>query len=124
MKYREITLKDAPSIFDLRVATNESNFTYEEIEARGITYKLLEKQLLNNCKGWLCESNNYIIGFVIVDKNAAKIWALEVLPVHNKQQIRTHLLNLAEHWLLSCGKANFWHTKKSVSHKVDALSVA
>lgn len=124
MKYRQITLHDVPTVFDLRLATNEGNFTTEEIKARGITYKLLEKQLLNNCKGWLCEINNEVVGFVIVDKNAAKIWVLEVLPVSNKQQIRTHLLNLAEHWLLSCGKANFWQTKKSVSHKVDALSVA
>lgn len=123
MKFREITLRDTPSIFDVRVATNENNFTYEELEARGITHELLEQRLLGAYKGWLCEINNEIIGFVIADKKAATIWALAVLPVYNKKQVSTNLLNLAEHWLLSCGKTSFRPSRNS--NKVFAsLSVA
>ena len=113
MKFREITFNDIPTIFDVRVATNENNFTYEELEARGITYHLLEDKLLSSCKGWLCEVNSEIIGFVIADKKTANIWALAVLPAHNNKLIGTKLLNLAEHWLFSIGKKSFQRTRNS-----------
>lgn len=112
MKYREITLRDTPAIFDVRIATNENNFTYEELEARGITHELLKEKLLGTFKGWLCETNNEVIGFVIADKKAANIWALAVLPKYKNKQIETRLLNLAEHWLLSSGKKSFQHSGK------------
>ncbi len=123
MRYREITLKDAPAIFEVRIATNENNFTYEELEARGITHVLLEEKLLNSCKGWLCEINNEIIGFVIADKKAANTWALAVLPVYNKKQVAANLLSLAEHWLLSCGRTSF-QARRNRNKKFASLSVA
>ena len=123
MKYREITLNDTPAIFELRIATNENNFTYEELEARGITHVLLQEKLLRSCKGWLCEINNEIIGFAIADKKAANIWALAVLPVYNKKLVAANLQNLAEHWLLSCGKSSF-HPQRKRNNKFAALSVA
>lgn len=123
MKYREITFNDIPTIFDVRVATNENNFTYEELEARGITYHLLEDKLLSTCKGWLCEVNNEIIGFVIADKKTANIWALAVLPTTRKKQIAANLQNLADHWLLSIGRKNFRHAQNA-KRKIATRAVA
>lgn len=116
MKFREITLRDIPAIFEVRVATNENNFTYEELEARGINFEVLEGKLLGTCKGWLCEEENKIIGFIIADKKTANIWTLAILPSYNNKQISVNLLNLAEHWLLSSGKASFRN-----SHKTNAV---
>lgn len=123
MTFREITIKDVPAIFDVRVATNENNFTYEELEARGITYKLLEDKLLNSCKGWLCEINNETIAFVIADKKTADIWALAVLPTPRKKQISANLRNLAEHWLFSIGRKSFRNAQSS-NRKINTHAVA
>lgn len=123
MRYREITLNDTPAIFDVRVATNENNFTYEELEARGITHVLLQHKLLDNCKGWLCEINNEVVGFVIADKKTGKIWALAILPIYNKKLVAANLLSLADHWLLSCGRKSF-QASRSSTKRHSALSVA
>jgi len=123
MRFREITLRDTPSIFEIRIATNENNFTYEELEARGVTHHLLGRKLQSSCKGWLCEENNEIIGFVIADKKTANIWALAVLPTSRKKEISTRLLHLADHWLLSIGRKKVNH--KSNAHKeCEILAVA
>jgi N-acetylglutamate synthase-like GNAT family acetyltransferase len=108
MKYREITLRDIPAIFEVRVATDENNLSYDELGKRGIMLKLLEEKIQTTCKGWLCEIENEVVGFVIANKKIAEIEELVVLPEHNTKMIKAKLLNLAEHWLFSSGKRKFW----------------
>ncbi len=113
MKFRELTIQDIPAIFEVRVATDENNFTYEELEAHGITFESVEDKLRKTYKGWLCEMDGKIVGFVIADKKTAEIWVIAVLPEYINRRIGTKLLNLAEHWLISSGKKNFWLTTDS-----------
>lgn len=110
MKFREITIQDIPAIFEVRVATDENNFTYEEFEAHGITFESVEDKLRTTYKGWLCEIESKVVGFVIADKKTAEIWVIAVLPEYINQRIGTKLLNLAEHWLISSGKQKIWLT--------------
>lgn len=110
MKFREITVKDIPAIFEVRVATDENNFTYEELEGHGITPESVEEKLKSTYKGWLCETDNNVVGFIIADKKTGEIWVIAVLPEYINKRIGTKLLNLSEHWLVSSGKTNFWFT--------------
>ncbi len=115
MKFREITIPDISAIFEIRVATDENNFTDEELEQRGISVETVEEKLKTICKGWLCQIESEIVGFIIANKKTAEIWMLAVLPAHKNKQIETRLLNLAEHWLLSSGKNSFQQTRKNPS---------
>ena len=110
MQFREITIRDIPAIFEVRVATDENNFTYEELEGHGITYESVEEKLKGTYKGWLCELNSQVLGFIIADKKTGEIWVIAVLPEFINQRIGTQLMNLAEHWLISSGKKQFWLT--------------
>lgn len=110
MKFREITIRDIPAIFEVRVATDENNFTYEELEAHGITYESVEEKLKTTYKGWLCEMHSQVVGFIIADKKTGEIWVIAVLPEFINQRIGTQLLKLAEHWLVSSGKGRCWLT--------------
>lgn len=110
MKFREITLRDIPAIFEVRMATDENNFSYEELEGHGITFESVEEKLKTTYKGWLCEMDNKVVGFVIADKKTAEIWVIAVLPEYINKGAGTKLLNLAEHWLISSGKQKFWLT--------------
>lgn len=110
MKFREITTRDIPAIFEVRVATDENNFTYEELEKLDITPDSVEEKLKTTYKGWLCEIENEVVGFVMADKKTAEIWLIAVLPQHINKSIGSQLLNLAEHWLISSGKKRFWLT--------------
>uniref|UniRef100_UPI003216B2CD GNAT family N-acetyltransferase n=1 Tax=uncultured Draconibacterium sp. TaxID=1573823 RepID=UPI003216B2CD len=108
MKFREITLQDIPAIFEVRVATDENNFTYEELQESGISFETVEAKLKTTYKGWLCEIENQVTGFIIADKKTAEIWVIAVLPDYINKSIGSQLLKLAEHWLLSCGKEKLW----------------
>ncbi|MCY1721336.1 GNAT family N-acetyltransferase [Prolixibacteraceae bacterium Z1-6] len=110
MKFKEITQQDIPAIFEVRVATDENNFTYEELETRGISVETIAEKLKTSYKGWLCEVENEVVGFIIADKLTTAIYMLAVLPTHKNKQIETRLLNLAEHWLLSSGKQSLRNT--------------
>ncbi len=118
MQFREIVLRDTPDIIELRIATNENNFTREELETRGISHHILDTKLQGSCKGWLCQQNNEIVGFVIADKKMASIWALAVLPGPLQKQIEARLTNLAEHWLLSIGRKSVVFPSNTVSKPV------
>jgi ribosomal protein S18 acetylase RimI-like enzyme len=108
MKFREITLQDIPAIFEVRVATDENNFTYEELEERGISEESVKEKLKTTYKGWLCEAEHQVVGFIIADKKTAEIWVVAVLPDYINKSIGSKLLQLAEHWLISCGKRKLW----------------
>ena len=110
MKYRAITTRDIPSIFEVRVATDENKFTYEELERFDITPESVEQKLKATYRGWLCETDGDVVGFVIANKQTGEIWVIAVLPEYINKGIGTQLLNLAEHWLISSGKNNFWLT--------------
>ncbi|MCE4563417.1 GNAT family N-acetyltransferase [Maribellus sp. CM-23] len=108
MKFREIGLIDISAIFSIRLATDENKFTYEELVQHGISHESVRNKLLTTCKGWLCETNNMEVGFIIADKSSGEIWLLAVLPQYINKKIGSQLLNIAENWLISEGHKRLW----------------
>ncbi|HEU4389313.1 MAG TPA: GNAT family N-acetyltransferase [Blastocatellia bacterium] len=54
-------------------------------------------------KGWVCESNGRIVGFVIACLRDASIWALFVKPDYEGRGIGKNLLGTAADWLRKNG---------------------
>ena len=108
MNFREINLEDIPVIFDIRVSTDENQFTFEELAERGITYESVAEKLQTTYKGWLCEINKKTVGFVIGDSETGEIWVIAVHPLYINKQIGTKLLQLSEDWLISKGNKKLW----------------
>ena len=110
MLFREITLNDIPAIFEVRVSTDENNFTYEELDKHGITPESVRVKLETTYKGWLCEIDQQVVGFVIGDKSSGEIWVIAVLSEFINLRIGTKLLQLAEEWLIRAGNKTLWLT--------------
>lgn len=59
-------------------------------------------------KGWVCEIENKIVGFSIVDLKENNIWALFVHPSHDKQGIGKQLHNIMLDWYFNQTHKNVW----------------
>lgn len=62
----------------------------------------------NRGKGWVCEIDNYIVGFSIVDLMEHNIWALFVHPNYEKQGIGKQLHNVMLNWYFNQTSKNVW----------------
>ena len=61
---------------EVRIAVNENILSNPDL----ITKNDYENFLTNRGKGWICEINNQVVGFAIVDLIEKNIWALFVQP--------------------------------------------
>lgn len=62
MIYREATLKDIQQIQVVRNAVKENTLSNPNL----VTDKDCEDYITKRGKGWVCETNNQIIGFAII----------------------------------------------------------
>ena len=90
MEYRVITHGDIGDLFAVRTATDENNYTLQELHSLGITEDSVRQKLIGNYKGWLCRVDDRTVGF---DKG-----------------IGSGLLRLVEDWLWESGCAELWLT--------------
>ncbi len=59
-------------------------------------------------KGWVCEIDNEIIGFSIVDIKDKNVWALFLRPDFEKQGIGRKLHDIMLDWYFEQTKTNIW----------------
>lgn len=121
LNYREITEKDIPVLFDVRVATHENRLTREELALQGITVETVTQKLRGTFKGWLCESNDRLAGFAMGDRASGELWVIAVLPEFIGKAIGSTLLRYVENWLQECGCARLWLTT-DIDTKLKAYS--
>ena len=104
MAFREATLHDIPQIQNVRSAVKENVMS----DPGFVTDKDCADYLVNRGKGWVCESNNKIVGFAIADLADNNIWALFVVPQFEGRGIGRKLHDLMLDWYLSSGKKMVW----------------
>ena len=104
MIYREATTEDIPQIQVVRNAVTENILSNPNL----VTDADCREFLLERGKGWVCEMNNQIVGFSIVDLKENNIWALFVDPNHDKKGIGKQLHNLMLDWYFSQTKITVW----------------
>lgn len=94
MIYREATLKDIQQIQVVRNAVKENTLSNPNL----VTDKDCEEYITQRGKGWVCETNNQIVGFAIADLKEKNIWALFVDPEFEKKGIGMNLHTRMMDW--------------------------
>lgn len=83
MKIREAIIEDIPQIQVVRNAVRENTLSDPNL----VTDKDCKEFLFERGKGWVCEIDDQIVGFSIVDLKENNIWALFLHPDFEKQGI-------------------------------------
>ena len=83
MIFREAQVKDIPQIQVVRNSVRENTLSNPSL----VTDKDCEDYITRRGKGWVCEINDHIVGFAIVDLQENNIWALFLHPDHEGKGI-------------------------------------
>ena len=67
-----------------------------------------EEYLLSRGKGWICEVNNSVVGFAIVDLQENNIWALFVTPIYAEKGIGKKLHSIMLNWYFEKTQQTVW----------------
>lgn len=103
-----MTPADLPQVFDVRVSTLENTITLSRLTELGITPDSLTTALQNSAKGWVCEVEEKIVGFVMGDKSSAELTVLALRPEFEGRGIGKRLLQQVQGWLFANGHQELW----------------
>ena len=73
-----------------------------------VTDEDCESFLINRGRGWVCETQNKIVGFSIADLQDHNVWALFVHPAYEKKGIGKMLHDIMLHWYFSITTTTLW----------------
>lgn len=85
--FREARLSDIPKLHDVRMSVTENVLLTPSL----VTLRDYEEYLTKRGKGWVCEVNNSIAGFAIVDLTGNNVWALFLHPMYERRGIGRQL---------------------------------
>ncbi len=104
MIFRKAVLKDISQIQIVRHSVKENMLSNPAL----VIDKDCEEFITVRGKGWVCETDNAIVGFAIADLKENNIWALFVKPDYEKKQIGKKLQALMLDWYFSRTKEKVW----------------
>ena len=110
MHFREITPADVPATFLVRAAAKENPMPLSGLASLGITVESVNRHLATTHKGFVCEIDGLVVGFVVADSRSGELWVLAVWPEHEGKGIGRRLMILAQNWLWSQGYEKLWLT--------------
>lgn len=102
--YREAKIEDINQIQIVRNSVKENTLSNPAL----VSDKDCEEFLTIRGKGWVCEVDNTIVGFSIVDLKENNIWALFVKPEFEKQGIGKELYTRMMDWYFDQTKTPVW----------------
>lgn len=104
MIIRDAVTNDIKQIQVVRNAVKENTLSDPNL----VTDADCEEFLTARGKGWVCEIENKIVGFAIVDLKENNIWALFLHPQYENKGIGRKLHNTMLDWYFSQTKTNVW----------------
>jgi len=104
MKIREAKVDDFEALMSVRMSVKENVLNNRAL----VTFKVNEAYLTIDGKGWVCEIDNYMVGFAIVGLKQHNIWALFVRPEYEKQGIGRQLHDIMLNWYFSQTQEKVW----------------
>jgi GNAT superfamily N-acetyltransferase len=113
MIFREAHIDDIKQIQIVRNAVKENTLSDPAL----VTDADVEEYLFHRGKGWVCEIDNTVVGFSIVDFKNKNIWALFVHPDHEGKGIGKKLHDVVLNWYFNQTKETVW---LGTSHKTRA----
>ncbi|MDN3587623.1 GNAT family N-acetyltransferase [Pedobacter aquatilis] len=104
MIYREAKISDIPQIQIVRHTVKENTLSNPAL----VTDADCEEFITKKGKGWVCEIDNQIVGFSIVDLEESNIWALFLRPEFEGKGIGKELHRLMIDWYFIQTKQTVW----------------
>src|SRR3954463_1512153 len=104
MNFREATINDIRKLHSIRIAVKENILPDPSL----ITESDYENFLTIHGKGWLCEIENNIVGFAIIDLKEKNIWALFVHPDYERKGIGKQLQEIMLDWYFESNDETAW----------------
>jgi GNAT superfamily N-acetyltransferase len=104
MLFREAQIKDIPQIQIVRNSVKENTLSNPAL----VTDKDCEDYILNRGKGWVCEIEDHVVGFAIVDLRDKNVWALFIQPGFEGKGIGKKLHDDMLEWYFNQTNATIW----------------
>ncbi len=104
MIFREAKIDDIPQIQVVRHSVKENILSNPNL----VTDLDCKNFITVRRKGWVCEINNEIVGFSIVDLKDNNIWALFLRPEFEKQGIGRQLHDTMLNWYFDQTSKPVW----------------
>jgi len=104
MNFREANLDDIDELLEIRFSVSENVLNNRALVTEEITADFLTKR----GKGWVCEIENQIVGFAIIDVLENSIWALFVRPGFEGRGIGKKLQEIMLDWFFNQSDQTLW----------------
>ena len=104
MIYREATIRDIAQIQFVRNAVKENMLSDPAL----VPDKDVEEYITKRGKGWVCEVDEKIVGFSIVDLVDKNVWALFVHPDFEAMGVGKKLHQVMMDWYFVQTKEKIW----------------
>ncbi len=104
MTFREAEIADIRQIQIVRHSVTENVLSDPAL----VTDKDCEAYITVRGKGWVCETNNHIIGFAIADLKDHNVWALFLKPGYEGRGIGKQLHNIMLDWYFQQTRETIW----------------
>lgn len=104
MIIREATINDIPQIQTVRNSVKENTLSNPDL----VTNSDCVEFLTQRGKGWVCEIEDKIIGFAIIDLRDNNVWALFLHPEYEKKGIGKKLHDVMLNWYFDQNKEKVW----------------
>lgn len=102
--FREATEADVAQIQLVRNSVKENILSNPDL----VTDKHCLDFIKTRGKGWVCEINNQVVGFSIVDLQERNVWALFILPKYENCGIGKNLQKLMLDWYFTQTSDTVW----------------
>jgi GNAT superfamily N-acetyltransferase len=104
MIIRPATTADIPQIQIVRNAVRENTLSDPSL----VPDADVEDYILRRGKGWVCEVNDYVVGFAIVSVVDRNVWALFVTPGFDRMGIGRRLHDEMMNWYFQQTSEPIW----------------
>lgn len=104
MNFREANLDDIDELLEIRFSVTENVLNNRAL----VTEKITADFLTQRGKGWVCEIENQIVGFAIIDFLENNIWALFVRHGFEGKGIGKKLQHIMLDWFFNQSKETLW----------------
>src|SRR6187549_378374 len=104
MIYRVATIQNIPQIQMVRNLVKENTLSDPSLVTDDDCIEFITKR----GKGWVCETDDGIVGFAIADLKDFNIWALFIHPDHERKGIGKELHRLMMDWYFSQTDHTVW----------------